>query len=315
MTISLHSTLDGTRPFFEKVARFIVRWRIAILLLSSILVGIFELIEHPDFLVDDTYYFFKEIALYYILIFIIAIMVELAIKASIIKNQTIRILDARHNLSMQLISAKNWDEVVDEVLKYPSSILPVSAISLLIYAQYTDTYITERSWVAAHENIDLSVASISRDSCCTEDINPIAPNVHQVDYKSITGMDIGNRKCYHITINYADFPVGLLYIILPKNKQLTQEYAQLLSNTADDIAIGLNAAQQRQIQHAIEVSNAASNERLGIARDLHDTLGQNLGYMHLKLDQILTTQPRKRLGTMQGELEHLRELANEFMNW
>ncbi len=48
-----------------------------------------------------------------------------------------------------------------------------------------------------------------------------------------------------------------------------------------------------------------------IARDLHDTLGQNLGYLHLKLDQILTAGEKYSLRTLKNELEHLRELANE----
>ncbi len=311
MILSLRSIKNRTRPFFDKVQHTFIQWRIAILVIASIFVATFELIEHPDFLTDDTFYFFKEIALYFTLIFIIAIVVELAIRASIIKNQTIKILDARHNLSLQLISAKDWEEVVTRVLQYPSSILPVSATSLLIYTQDTDNFTTERSWVAADETIDIQIVAISRDSCCTDDIRTIAPNIHLVDCEKITKKIIGKRKCYHLSINYGDLPIGMLYMILPKNKPLSREDALLLSNTADDIAIGLFAAKQRQIQHAIEVSNAASNERLEIARDLHDTLGQNLGYLHLKLDQLLTSGDQRHSGKLQSELEHLRGLADE----
>ena len=73
----------------------------------------------------------------------------------------------------------------------------------------------------------------------------------------------------------------------------------------------MSAAKHRQLQHAIEVANAASNERLEIARDLHDTLGQNLGYLHFKLDQILAEDKEVSCSAKRSELERLRELANE----
>lgn len=307
----LRSIIDRIRPTFEKVRHFLIRWRRVILLLVTIYVGIFELLEHPDFLTDNTYYFFKEIALYYSLIFIAAVMIELAIKAAIVKNQTIRILDARHKLSMHLSAAKDWDEVVTRVLQYPSSILPVSATSLLIYDQVSNNFKTERNWVAQNEEISIPSIIISGDSCSTDDIRSIAPNIHLVDCEKIAKLSDGKRACYHIPINYGNLPIGILNLILPKHQLIDHEHSQLLSNTAEDIAIGLSAARQRQEQHAIEVANAASNERLEIARDLHDTLGQNLGYLHLKLDQILTTDESQSLISKRSELEQLRDLANE----
>lgn len=311
MVLSLQSIKNWTRPLFEKIQHFLLRGRIVILLLVTIFLGIFELIEHPDFLTDNSLYFFKEIALYYSLIAITAIMVEVAIKAVIAKNQTIKILDARHDLSLQLISAKDWESVVTRVIQYPSSILPVSATSLLIYDEVNDIFATARSWITPSENIEIQAKTLPRDACCTDDISTIAPNVHLVDCENLARIEDGKRQCVHISINYGDLPIGILYMILPKHKSLANEHAQLLSNTADDIAVGLSAANQRQQQHTVEVLQAANNERLEIARDLHDSLGQNLGYMHLKLDQILTTGKKYSLSTLKNELEHLRQLANE----
>ena len=311
MVLTQQSIKNLTRPFFDKIRNFLIRWRIVILLFATTFLGIFEIIEHPDFLTDNSYYFFKEIALYYTLIAITAVMVEVAIKAVIAKNQTIKILDARHNLSMQLISAKNWEEVVSRVIQYPASILPVSATSLLIFDEVNDIFTTEASWIAPSENIEIQVKTISRDACCSDDISAIAPNVHLVDCEKFARIGDGNRQCYHISINYGDLPIGMLYMILPQHKYLADEHAQLLSNTADDIAVGLSAANQRQQQHTLEVTQAANNERLEIARDLHDSLGQNLGFMHLKLDQILTAGEKYSLRKLENELEQLRELAND----
>ena len=101
-------------------------------------------------------------------------------------------------------------------------------------------------------------------------------------------------------------------IVVPKRQAINHEAIELLSKTAEDMANGLSAARHRQEQHAIEVANAASNERLEIARDLHDTLGQNLGYLHFKLDQLLTENKGEVCQANTSELMRLRELANEF---
>ena len=311
MLLSVRNKIHRQHVFIGKIQDFLIHWRIVILLLASIFLGVFELIEHPDFLTDNSLYFFKEIALYYTLIAITAIMVEVAIKAVITKNQTIDILDARHTLSMKLIAAKDWDDVVTRVVQYPASIQQVSATSLMIFNQDDDNFVTERSWIDPSEDIEFLAQTISRDACCTDDIKTLAPNVHLIDSEKIARINNGKRVCYHITINYGDLPIGMFYLILPKYKHLAHEHVQLLSNTAEDIGIGLSAAKQRQLQHAIEVANAATNERLEIARDLHDTLGQNLGFLHLKLDQILTAGKKPALATLYNELEQLRDLSDE----
>ena len=117
--------------------------------------------------------------------------------------------------------------------------------------------------------------------------------------------------CYHLLINHGNLPVGIINIVLPHHKTLDDGQAQLLSNLAPDFAISLYSAKQRQEKHAIEVENAANNERLEIARDLHDTVGQNLGYLHFKLDQILTNGEKAPLKALYSDLEGLRDVANE----
>jgi signal transduction histidine kinase len=311
MMLALHSIINRTRPIGEKLQPFLYHWRGLFIILAIIYVSVFEIIEHPNFLTDNKHDFFKEIGVYYSLIFIAAIMFELALRAGRIKNQTISIVNARHNLSLQLSSAKDWDEVVTRVLQYPSSVLKVSATTLLMYKHFSDDYITERSWVKPNEEINIQSNVISRLSCCAYDIQLIAPNVHLVNCERISIKSDGKHVCYHLILNYGSIPVGILNITLPKNKQISDTHAQLFSKTAEDIAIGLSAAKHRQVQHANEVANAASKERLEIARDLHDTLGQNLGYLHLKLDQILTDSDGISCQAKTTELERLRDVANE----
>lgn len=55
------------------------------------------------------------------------------------------------------------------------------------------------------------------------------------------------------------------------------------------------------------------SERQRIARDLHDKLAQNLGYLHFKLDQLVATDDTTlaNIAAIQADLEMIRQIANQ----
>jgi signal transduction histidine kinase len=55
---------------------------------------------------------------------------------------------------------------------------------------------------------------------------------------------------------------------------------------------------------------ATRAERRRIARELHDTLGQNLGYVRLKLDQLTGDDALQEVAAIREELERMRDSAN-----
>jgi two-component system nitrate/nitrite sensor histidine kinase NarX len=60
-------------------------------------------------------------------------------------------------------------------------------------------------------------------------------------------------------------------------------------------------------------AQATRAERRRIARDLHDQLAQNLGYLHLKLDQLATSDEATLtdIESIQVDLEQMRQIANQ----
>lgn len=67
----------------------------------------------------------------------------------------------------------------------------------------------------------------------------------------------------------------------------------------------------RDITPRKQAEEARLAERMSIARDLHDLLGQNLGYLHLKLDQFTGYDPARPLGDIQRDLVRMRTVADE----
>lgn len=67
----------------------------------------------------------------------------------------------------------------------------------------------------------------------------------------------------------------------------------------------------RDITSRKQAEQARINERMQIARDLHDSLGQNLGFLHLKLDQFVNIDGERRLSDIARELVQMRRVAND----
>lgn len=67
----------------------------------------------------------------------------------------------------------------------------------------------------------------------------------------------------------------------------------------------------RDITIRKQMEQARLTERMSIARDLHDSLGQSLGYLHLKLDQLATLQTATSNPHEPVDLVHLCDVAND----
>lgn len=63
-------------------------------------------------------------------------------------------------------------------------------------------------------------------------------------------------------------------------------------------------------QNEMMLTQVIHNMQLEIARDLHDTVGQNIGYLRMKLDHLSETDLQTDIG-MKSEIENMLKVANE----
>jgi len=303
-----------SKPTFLNQTAFwdwLLRWRIPVLIFVALILVIFEFKEHYGLLTETENNFSIEIGIYLSMPCIVGVFLEILIRANREKRLAFYILSERHNLSMQLTAARDWDEVVSRVLQYPASILNVSATSLLRYDSLQNSYITLRSWTAPGVEGSIPAIQISTAACadCTQ--TKPASALRLIDCEPSLKTLSGQHRCYCLQIDYGVLAVGMLHIFVPIDEKITPEQTLLFNNTAADIAIVLNSAWQRKEFQMIEIEIAATNERQEIQRDLHDTLGQNLGFIHLKLDQIMSGRSGSSYVQIKSELGRLRDLANE----
>ena len=77
------------------------------------------------------------------------------------------------------------------------------------------------------------------------------------------------------------------------------------------LGLVLNQLAQTKERAKRDRSFAVEAERNRISRDLHDTLGQQLGYLHFKLDQLAGSDTGCQAEEVHRQLLEMRDLSNE----
>lgn len=116
-----------------------------------------------------------------------------------------------------------------------------------------------------------------------------------------------NRYCLWLTS--ASTGKATLLFETPSEYRLNIHELKVLDNLGDEISLAVENAnllnlKQRQV-------NAARDERLRIARNLHDTVGQNVSYLRLKLDRLRTSALTSEPVVFQHELADSVTVADE----
>ena len=70
-----------------------------------------------------------------------------------------------------------------------------------------------------------------------------------------------------------------------------------------------DSREREQKEHSLR--QTIHNMQLDIARDLHDTIGQNIGFLRMKLDYLVDSNPPPTEGMMQAELIQMSRVATE----
>lgn len=101
--------------------------------------------------------------------------------------------------------------------------------------------------------------------------------------------------------------VGELCVALPEGRTPSDEDQALLAALADMAAIAIHNARLRERERQL----AVLEERDHLAREMHDTLAQVLGYLHLKAATTRRRLASGDLSEVEEELQEMEDLAHE----
>jgi signal transduction histidine kinase len=300
--------------YLYRIGEQILRLRWYLILGFGLFVILFEgleLFEKPDAPPFSDPHIRLELMLYLLAIFIVAVLAEVYVRLLRMHSQALKVLNFKHLLSQDFSKTENWAEMCEQVCQRLGEFGPFDQVMLFIYETESSTYRAAATWKAEWvEGNQL------------HDLPPFLAEVCQQREGNHSG---GLQPCacrekiraperpdgYCIPIGEDHTPVARLYVRLSQGKTLSREMAELLENITDEIAGALTTTRLRQMQAEMRIAQSNAELRQIISHDLHDTIGQNLCYLRMKLDQFSQVEIQEEMDPLKPELENMRDLANE----
>lgn len=291
----------------------LLRWRWLIMALAGLFFLIFEVIEHlpPAMILSDPD-FIREVLLFGIVGPLLAgLVLSLVKRTTEERSRAYQRLALQHELNQQLASARSWEELSDLVVRFPRQLLPVMGSSLLVRGREKDQFERAAEWWTPDSRLQLDHPLCEFPGCCLSCLSPDASLSEGLRRcrcpEGVLAPELGSRYC--LPLMHCDEPIALLYHYFPPGVQPQATQVDYLNALAPTMAIALDGTRPQRA--AALQAEATDRERARIARDLHDTLGQSLGYLHLKLDQLSGDDAFKEIVEIRRELERMRAVADE----
>lgn len=288
----------------------LIKYRHWILVLFGAIILSLELAEHiisQEFSLS----FFVENLLFIFMLSVVAILIDGLLGSIEARTRAVRLLELKHNLSIQLSSAKDWDELTGRIARFPSTFTSPIYTALFSFDSEADKfYLIAEQESALHSEV--SVHLVQPWTTCESCKNSIHEKQNTLTtcqlYESASKGLPRNGYCF--PLYNGNELIGVMHLHLETQDSLAPSEIDILNGIGFEIAIALKSAQQQRQIAELRVADAAIEERQNIYRDLHDVLAQNIGYLHLKLDQLAASSAGQGAFNPQ-DMAKMRDAAEE----
>ena len=292
----------------SRIMRFAEKWRWLILLLLGLSLLWMEIKEFQVLRVWNQPFHFFEVFQYAVLLICTGTLIELYSRSNKAHQRALQILEYKHNLSMEFTSNEDWDLLTAKLTKLPGTIADVEESYLILENPINGRFeIVSRREQSGH-------------SINTQQWDPTIPC--PTCFENIFGKKINFHRCrnntlptthvaYSLGMIDPDLNMTVLKFRLTPGQELSDEDKELFINIGDEIAVALRASRNRKRVADLQSAQVAMAERRMMSAYVHDQLGQNLGYLHLKLDQLGKDTHIRKSRELHRVLDQLRSVANE----
>jgi signal transduction histidine kinase len=220
------------------------------------------------------------------------------------------ILDRQTSLGQQLSQMSRWNDITATIVNFPSTLLPVAATTLHIYHAEDEQFHLADRWMSEAARWPNMEQKIPRSICqrCLSG-SGTQGQIFKLCQDSSDSAHPKQFISYCLPLSQGRETVAILHLYFPSEPALGAQAVRTLTGSASEMALAIERA--RLEAAAQDQAEATSAERRRIARDLHDTLGQNVSYLRLKLDEMTGEDALGEISTIRNELERMRDIASD----
>lgn len=287
-----------------------------VMVLIGLVIAIVEIIDHyqphksVELLFQDPE-LVREVIMFSILVPIMGgLLLTLLGRTGAERDLIVKELDDRRSFGEKLNVASQWQDLIDSIVRFPKTILPAGHSRLAILDQDQGRFDLVASWSDSGAPLTDSSHVFSLSECQSCQLFNGQSDSALMTCRPTNGQLADSETTrYCLPLISGDALVGILKIGMPNGYRLTQSQNRVLTDLAPEMARAIENAQLHR--SAFDQVEATKAERQRIARDLHDTLAQNITFLRLKLDQLSAESTLLEIAGIQQEIERMRDVASE----
>jgi two-component system nitrate/nitrite sensor histidine kinase NarX len=213
--------------------------------------------------------------------------------------------DLEQELARELSQAVTWDDLSSCLQSFLQKVGPFSAYSLFVFNPQKEHFTVETQWNIPDSTANFIKPILFNQCECFESRRwyslPIDFFPDKISPAEFTG--------YCLPLIISQKPTAMLHLFLPSSATLPDDQIQILNDAAPSIAFAIDRL--HPLGSTIAWATASAAERQRLARHLHDTLGQNLGFLSLKLDMLKGDDVLGEVAAVREQLAQMHSVANQ----
>jgi signal transduction histidine kinase len=274
-----------------------------------------EIKEHIILGQKNLPHFISEVSLVILLLGCSYWLIRVLLGALSKRDQAMEIMRWKYDLGIILSSSQDKDQVASHLVEQIHLMLPRAAVDLYLLDTKKNSFQWTAGEAADSDNLMLTNSSptlrLPESPCrlCMAQQNRELNMLGSCRHAEVAGQ-VRAKNGFCLPLQQGQSSVGILHLHLPGREQLPPRQVEFLQKTSFEMANALNMAIERKNLEEAALEQKVRAIQLDIARDLHDTIGQNIGYLRLRLDRIVE-QGEAAFPAAKADFTHMLEVANE----
>lgn len=225
------------------------------------------------------------------------------------RDKVARELQLRRERMRKISNSENWHELTEHVVTTPGTIIPAEHAWLFAQRSGAEEFEQVAHWERFGSEVVPSFTILSSAVCmrCLQEQSQAGSRLLECPHPDPASGGLAvNRYC--LCLSGGMRKAALLFLV-PHDRALAASEMRMLEELGSEMALAIDRASLHVLER--NQDDITKKERMRIARDLHDTVGQNVTYLRLKLEQLNTSSLASNGAEFHDALANMLAVADE----